>query len=500
MLVQSAVLAVSLGIASLLIEAAAVLSPSRQLRNLFYALMIVLAAPAAAGLAADDLRLGTVLIALVAAFRIFNGFRAISGRTKEERLRHAVRRTSLFLIIWQLAAAGVWQFTLAAGWHGGQMILALSVVSLAASAVILRSTLRTLDRTRFRSGDRHAADAELPTVSVCVPARNESDYLPACLESILASDYPKLEILVLDDCSQDNTSEIIKGFAQKGVRFIKGEPPKSGWLAKNQAYQALSEAASGELLLFCGVDTRFERRTVRALVSLLKSRGKQMASVMPKAHGSPGSGGLLQPMRYWWELVLPRRLFNRPPVLSTAWIISREALKKHGGFKAVRRSVLPEGYFARELAGSDSYSFVRSGGSLALATAKRLPEQWQTAVRMRYPQARKRPENVLVISLALLWFVGLPVGLVIAGFFRPLGWLGLVALANLAVLLFVHYLIVRAWGLKEVWTALALFPAAVASELAAGHLSMWRYEFGEVDWKGRDICIPAMKHYRRLPD
>src|SRR5690606_7998926 len=136
----------------------------------------------------------------------------------------------------------------------------------------------------------------------------------------------------------------------------------------------------------------------------------------------------------------------------------------------------------------------------ALATAKRLPEQWQTAVRMRYPQARKRPENVLVISLALLWFVGLPVGLVIAGFFRPLGWLGLVALANLAVLLFVHYLIVRAWGLKEVWTALALFPAAVASELAAGHLSMWRYEFGEVDWKGRDICIPAMKHYRRLPD
>jgi len=73
-------------------------------------------------------------------------------------------------------------------------------------------------------------------------------------------DYPKLEIIVLDDCSQNkHTPEIIRSFAHDGVRFIQGEHPKPTWLAKNQAYDRLAQESSGEFILFCGVDVRFSQ-------------------------------------------------------------------------------------------------------------------------------------------------------------------------------------------------------------------------------------------------
>ena len=44
------------------------------------------------------------------------------------------------------------------------------------------------------------------------------------LHRVIASTYPKLEIIVLDDLSADKTPALIKAFAQDGVRFIEGGP------------------------------------------------------------------------------------------------------------------------------------------------------------------------------------------------------------------------------------------------------------------------------------
>ncbi|HEY5695544.1 MAG TPA: glycosyltransferase, partial [Candidatus Saccharimonadales bacterium] len=45
--------------------------------------------------------------------------------------------------------------------------------------------------------------SELPTVSVCIPARNERHAMTQCLERVLASTYQKLEVIVFDDSSDD---------------------------------------------------------------------------------------------------------------------------------------------------------------------------------------------------------------------------------------------------------------------------------------------------------
>jgi hypothetical protein len=105
-------------------------------------------------------------------------------------------------------------------------------------------------------------------------------------------------------------------------------------LAKNQAYTQLATEASGEFLLFCGVDVRFGPQSIRQLVTLLSAKHKRMLSLTP-VNESPGLS-FSQAIRYYWELTLPRRLFNRPPVMSSCWLIESKLLTQSGGFAAIR--------------------------------------------------------------------------------------------------------------------------------------------------------------------
>ena len=62
-------------------------------------------------------------------------------------------------------------------------------------------------------------------VTIVVPARNEQDSLPACLESLLVQDWPALEVLVVDGASTDRTAEVVRAFAARDgrVRLLHNE-------------------------------------------------------------------------------------------------------------------------------------------------------------------------------------------------------------------------------------------------------------------------------------
>src|SRR5665213_2791958 len=59
-------------------------------------------------------------------------------------------------------------------------------------------------------------------ISVIVPARNERENIGACIASVLAQQYPAglLEVIVVDDHSEDGTGDIVKEYAGKNVRCI----------------------------------------------------------------------------------------------------------------------------------------------------------------------------------------------------------------------------------------------------------------------------------------
>jgi len=418
-------------------------------------------------------------------------------------LRAAVRRTTLALVGFQAAAAGswwtwqVWQVTDRTAWT------LLCAAQLLGAGVLAVSTARRLRRTAWPRTASTFADAELPTLSVAIPARNETEDLQACLESLVQSTYPKLEILVLDDCSQTRrTPEIIRSFAHDGVRFVEGTPPKPGWLPKNQAYDQLLRESSGEYVLFSGVDARFTPDSLRQLVTTLLDKRKLMMSILPwRAEGAERRLAVVQAMRYLWELAPPRRLFRRPPVLSTCWIARKDELARAGGFVAVARAIVPEAHFAKALAKqNDGYSFMRANEHVGIESTKPAKEQFDTAVRMRYPQLHRRPESVLLLALAYDLFLLVPFIVVTAGPWLAAGVFARTLAAAAVTLLTVTYLSVAlVTRTGSPWAGLMALPVGLAYDLILLHISMWKYEFSVVDWKGRNVCIPAMHVIPHLP-
>ena len=442
------------------------------------------------------------LIVLVALYRVINQVRIFKGRMHERYLRRAALRTSWRLMAPQAALLMVWW-----GWYQSSvnrqtLWFAVAVLQAVVAVVLLLSIMRRIKRTHPNLSHKNHAAMELPSISIAIPARNETEDLHECLASILASDYPKFEVLVLDDCSQNKrTPEIIRSFAHDGVRFLQGDEPRPTWLAKNQAYDQLARESSGEYVLFCGVDIRFQPDTIRKIVATIHDRKKEMISILPeRTPDARGRAALIQAMRYWWELVPPRRLFNRPPVLSSCWIIKKQALQRVGGFAAVTRAIVPEAFFARQLVKNDAYSFIRSNHILGLQSVKRPAEQRDTAIRMRYPQLHKRPEQVCMDTIVEITFLILPFVMAIAGFWLPITWLTHVLAAVAAVLLTISYeLMAQATRINHWSFALIALPIMAALDVAVMQRSMWLYEFSEVIWKGRNVCLPVMHVTPHLP-
>src|SRR5690242_14435762 len=103
-----------------------------------------------------------------------------------------------------------------------------------------------------------------PPVTVIIAAYNEERDIAQKLENTLALDYPKskFEVLVTSDCSSDRTDEIVRSFADRGVRLHRQQER----LGKTAAQNAAVEKATGEILLFSDATTHYEPDVLRRLV------------------------------------------------------------------------------------------------------------------------------------------------------------------------------------------------------------------------------------------
>ncbi len=93
------------------------------------------------------------------------------------------------------------------------------------------------------------------TISVIIPNHNGSATIVKCLEAALASRYPKFEVVVVDDCSEDNSVEIINQFPCKLIRLDK---PSGASKARNIG--ALN--SRGDILFFTDADCLLRKDTL----------------------------------------------------------------------------------------------------------------------------------------------------------------------------------------------------------------------------------------------
>ncbi len=98
-----------------------------------------------------------------------------------------------------------------------------------------------------------------PCISIIIPACNEAKHIEAAVRSILRQDYPKLEVLVMNDRSTDETGNILERLAEKDSRLkvfhINTLP--SGWLGKVHAMHRGVQEARGKWFLFTDADIHF---------------------------------------------------------------------------------------------------------------------------------------------------------------------------------------------------------------------------------------------------
>jgi glycosyltransferase involved in cell wall biosynthesis len=119
-----------------------------------------------------------------------------------------------------------------------------------------------------------AGDAECPRISLLFAARDEEEKLPGALATLMEIDYPNLEVIAVDDRSNDSTGRILDEFAAAHPRLrvvhVTHLPP--GWLGKPHALQQAFESSSGDWLLFTDADVRFKPDSVRRAIALVKQR------------------------------------------------------------------------------------------------------------------------------------------------------------------------------------------------------------------------------------
>lgn len=120
-----------------------------------------------------------------------------------------------------------------------------------------------------------AKDAECPRISLIFAARDEEEKLPAALATLAALDYPNLEIIAVDDRSQDSTGAILEEFARRHprLRALHVTELPSNWLGKPHALQRAYEQSTGEWLLFTDADVRFAPDVLRRALTLVRQRG-----------------------------------------------------------------------------------------------------------------------------------------------------------------------------------------------------------------------------------
>ena len=177
----------------------------------------------------------------------------------------------------------------------------------------------TLVRARFsRSLDDESAvpPSDPQLVSLVIPARNEERNIRRCAESALASSYPRLEVIVVDDHSTDDTGAIASALARADARLrvITPDALPAGWFGKQWACSAGAAAARGELLGFMDADTWQSPDLVTRVVNAMRTRGSDLLSV----------AGIQELGSFWERLIQPQ--------------IFAIMLQRFGGTELVNRS------------------------------------------------------------------------------------------------------------------------------------------------------------------
>jgi peptidoglycan/xylan/chitin deacetylase (PgdA/CDA1 family)/GT2 family glycosyltransferase len=170
----------------------------------------------------------------------------------------------------------------------------------------------------------------LPFVSVVIPAYNEENYLPSCLESIRKQDYAgEYEVIVVDNASTDNTAKIALDWGAKVVYESKRSPAC--------ARQKGAEVATGEIIAFIDADTQAPAYWLSTFVSRFVREPETVVISGPYAYCDAGKFTKITSYISNFFSIITDQLFRKVlnkggAIWGCNFAVRRSALLEVGGF------------------------------------------------------------------------------------------------------------------------------------------------------------------------
>ncbi len=343
----------------------------------------------------------------------------------------------------------------------------------------------------------HDADANLPFVSVLVPARNEEENIEACLLSLLRQEYPSFEVVVVDDGSTDGTGRILARLegAHDRLRVLAGRPLPDGWLGKHWACHQLAGATRGELLLFTDADTRHHPQMLRDVVAAQQAEGSDLLTGLPHEEAVSWGEMIVIPIISWAALaLLPLGLAHRlkTPLLCMGigqfMLFKRSSYKEIGGFEAVRNDPVDDMALARRVKSWGlRWRFIDLSSRVRCRMYEGFKSTAQGLGKSAYPALGYRPWVLAAFCVVLTWVYLGPIGawasrlLGLSTATGPLWW------ASAAICLALTGWILVMWRFGHPWYRAFLYPLTILLTMGIALHSAVLFWRGRASWKGRAL-------------
>jgi hopene-associated glycosyltransferase HpnB len=341
-----------------------------------------------------------------------------------------------------------------------------------------------------------------PTVAVVIPARDESEFIGASVDSLLCQEYPgSLAIFVVDDDSSDDTAAIAARTAAtapaRQVKVLTSKGPPRGWTGKLWALKegiAAAETSRPDYLLLTDADIVHAPDTVAWLVAHSLAGRYVMVSLMAKLRcASLAERSHVPAFIYFFQMLFPFALVNRSSsgVAAAAGgciLVRTDALDRAGGIAGIRNALIDDCSLAAKLKAVGPIWLGLTERVRSVRPYETLSDVSQMISRSAYAQLRYSPLLLAVTTAGLLLtFVAPPVLAVFAtGLPRYLGLAAWLAMALSYVPMLRFYRRSPLWGLA--------LPAIASLYLYYTLNSAYQYlrrRGGQ--WKGRVHDAPSLQ-------
>lgn len=110
-------------------------------------------------------------------------------------------------------------------------------------------------------------------VSVIMPSWNTGKFIAESIQSVIDQTYKNWELLIVDDCSTDNTDEVVSSFNDKRIKYLKNETNLGAALTRNRALRE----AQGEWIAFLDSDDLWAPEKLEKMIKFMKENNYSFA-------------------------------------------------------------------------------------------------------------------------------------------------------------------------------------------------------------------------------